>query len=417
LLPSAIESNIIRFHLGLVAKGVIVMEPSPRTRILLSAAVALVVAGQACNLGGAPAAEPTTAAVSTLPVESTVAPAVPPTETPLPPTPTVVHLVRPGSVPPEQYFISDVSSGGADEIQRAQAGDNYNRNRLERPFDAPAMTYRPDLDLGRVEIGADDTWFYFTLVLYGSAPGGVLEGPYGIELDLDGDGSGDLLLQGGPLTAGDWTTDTVRLWRDGNDDVGGMRPMESDAPLSGADGYETPIFDAGVGDDPDAAWVRPAQIEDSGVQFAVKRSILGDESFLWGAWADAGISQPAWLDYNDRFTETEAGSLETALGAVAAVDNTCRMYFGFTPTGSEPGLCVVTGTVRNCSPHPMRMEPGGKMLTPFFDSGAILKNVQIGTYRFHDESTGGTLVLTATLSPGGTITITKTGLGDTYPCQ
>jgi hypothetical protein len=376
----------------------------------------LALVGQACNLGGA-AGAPTSVAVSTLPVEPTAPPTVAPTETALPPTPTVVHLVRPGSVPGEQYFISDTSSGGTDEIQRARAGDNFNRNRLERPFEAATMTYRPDLDIARVEISADDTWFYFTLILYGTKPDGGLDGPYGLELDVDGDGGGDLLLQGGPLALGDWTTDTVRLWRDANDDVGGPRPMESDAPLSGSDGYDTNVFDAGAGADPDAAWMRFAAVEDSGVQFAVKRSALEDASFLWGAWADGGIHEPAWLDYNDHFTAAEAGSLETTLGAVAAVDNTCRMYFGFTPTGSEPGLCVVTGTVRNCSPHPMRMEPGGKMLTPYFEGGAILTNVQIGTYRFYDESTGGTLVLTASLSPGGTITITKTGLGDTYPCQ
>jgi hypothetical protein len=392
------------------------MPVTSRTRILSAVAFLLAVVGQACNLGGAPAAAPTVVAVSTIPVAPTTAATVPATETAIPPTPTVVHLVRPADVPPVQFFISDVTSGGTNEIQRAQAGDNYNRNRLERPFDAPSMSYRPDLDLGRIEISVDATWFYFTLMVYGTADG-ALNGPFGIELDVDGDGRGDMLLQGGPLAAGDWTTDTVRLWRDGNDDVGGSRPMELDAPLAGVDGYETLVFDGGVGDDPDAAWVRFARIEGDGVQFAVKRSVVGDESFLWGAWTDAGVGQPGWLDYNDHFTAAEAGSLEAALGAVAAVDNTCRMYFGFTPTGSEPGLCVVTGTVRNCSPHPMRMEPGGKMLTPFFEGGAILTNVQIGTYSFYDESTGGMLVLTATLTPGGTITITKTGLGDTYPCQ
>ena len=374
--------------------------------------------GQACNLGGLASGtsptEPVSAAAATPVVVDTV---TPPTETAVLPTPTVVHLVRPADVPPEQFFISDVWSGGTNEIQLAQAGDNFNRNRLERPFDASTMTYRPDLDLGRVEISADATWFYFTLIVYG-APDGKLDGPFGIEFDLEGDGRGDLLLQGGPPGPGDWTTDTVRLWRDGNDDIGGPRPMDSDAPMTGADGYETLIFDGGVGDDPDMAWVRFAKIEDDGVQFAVKRSVVGDDSFLWGGWADAGVGQPGWLDYNDHFTAAEAGSLDTTLAAVAAVDNTCRMYFGYTPTGSEPGLCAVTGTVRNCSPHPMRMEPGGRILPPFFESGSTLRDVRVGTYTFYDESVeGNPSVLTATLSPGGTITITKTGFGDNYPCQ
>jgi len=391
------------------------MQSPRRTRSLLLFSALLAAVGPACNLGAAAQAEPsaTIASVADTPVPAE--PTTPPTETSIPATPTIAHLVRPGEPPPEQYFLSDVSSGGTNQIQRAIAGDNFNRNRLERPFLAADMSYRPDLDLIRVDISLDDTWFYFTLTLYGGASG-PLTGPYAVELDLDADGRGDLMVRGSPAAGGEWTTDTVQIWSDANGDVGGATPMTADPP-PGGDGYETLVFDQGVGDDPDAAWIRVAAIEDTGVQFAVKRSAVGDGSFLWSAWADEGVNRVGNLDYNDAFTPAEAGSLQTALAAVAAVDNTCRMYYGFTPTGSEPGLCLVTGTVRNCSPHPMRMEPGGKMLTPFFESGAILTNVQIGTYSFYDESTGGTLVLTATLTPGGTITITKTGLGYEYPCQ
>jgi hypothetical protein len=252
----------------------------------------------------------------------------------------------------------------------------------------------------------------------GGIPDGPVMGPYGVELDLDTDGRGDLLLRGSPIPGSDWSTDTVQLWADSNGDVGSATPINSDSPQTTLDGYETLLFDRGQGDDPDAAWVRYALIEDAGVQFAVKQSAIGDASFLWGAWADEGLNQPGWIDYNDHFTAAEAGSLDSTLGAVAAVDNTCRMYFGFTPTGSEPGLCAVTGTVRNCSPHPMRMVPGDKILSPFFDPGSTLENVRIGTYTFYDESVeGNPAVLTATLTPGGLITITMTGFGDVYPCQ
>jgi hypothetical protein len=391
-----------------------------RNRQLLIAVMALGIAGQACSLGGLAgelsAASPIPPTAEPLPADTQA----PPTETVVSPTATVVHLQQPGEVPPVVYFLSDVSSGGTNQVQRAQAGDNFPRNRLERPFAAPAMDYRADLDIVRVEISADETWFYFTMVLYGAdgPQNASLSGPYGIELDLDADGRGDMMIQGTPVAGNDWTTDGVQVWADGNGDVGAARPMEADAPQTGLDGYETLVFDQGIGDDPDAAWMRLALIEDAGVQFAVKRSALGDDTFLWGGWADEGVNHLDWIDYNDTFSAIEAGSLDSRLAAVSAVDNTCRMYFGYTPSGSEPGLCVVTGTVRNCSPHPMRMEPGGTILAPFFDSGSTLDDVRIGSYTFYDESVeGNPSVLTATLSPGGLITITKTGFGDSYPCQ
>jgi hypothetical protein len=110
--------------------------------------------GQACSLGGLAAGGQATVA----PASPTGGPVVPtdtvppPTETALPVTPTVVHLAQPGEVPSEQYFLSDVSSSGTNQAQRALAGDNYYRNRLERPFSVPSMDYRADLDITRVEI-------------------------------------------------------------------------------------------------------------------------------------------------------------------------------------------------------------------------------------------------------------------------
>jgi len=392
--------------------------------LALSAAVTL-----ACSLGSAlSTSDPTSTAAAEAPATEApqTATSVPPTETAVPPTPTVAHLITPGEVPSEQYFLSDIQSGGTNELARAATGDNYTRNRLERPFTVPSMEYRADLDVVRAEISSDSTWYYFTIVLYGvtgGVPGEPLKGPYGIELDLDGDGRGDMIVRALAPPAGEWTTDGVQVWTDSNDDVGGLSPMNADAPGGSQDGYDHLLFDQGYGGDPDSAYVRLASIEDTGVQFAVKQTVVGDPAFLWGAWSDEGVNQPGWLDYNDHFSEAEAGSVAQAsssfpLAAVGAVDNTCRMFFGYSPTGSEPGLCAVTGTVRNCSPHPMKMEPGGKILPPFFDPGSTLTDVRIGTYTFYDQSVEGhPAVLTATLSVGGTITITKTGFGDVYPCQ
>jgi hypothetical protein len=66
----------------------------------------------------------------------------------------------------------------------------------------------------------------------------------------------------------------------------------------------------------------------------------------------------------------------------------------------------------------MLMQPGNQVLPPFFENGSILQNIIIGTYTFYDQSVeGNPAVLTAQLTPGGQIQITKTGFGDNYPCQ
>ncbi|HEX7542389.1 MAG TPA: SdrD B-like domain-containing protein [Anaerolineales bacterium] len=164
------------------------------------------------------------------------------------------------------------------------------------------------------------------------------------------DGRGDVLVMAakpGPK----WSTEGVRAWLDPNHDVGGAHPIQSDAPVNG-DGYEKLVFDQGVGSDPDEAWARISPSDPNIVQIAFKRALINDDdSFTWGAWAmNASTLNPAWFDYNDHFTAAEAGSPLTELTAYypikafAEVDNTCRWVVGFTPTGSEPGICPIPGT-------------------------------------------------------------------------
>ena len=103
------------------------------------------------------------------------------------------------------------------------------------------------------------------------------------------------------------------------------------------------IFDSGIGDDPDLAWVRMKAGERAAVQFAFKTTLPGS-SFLLGVLADANLRDVTKMYYNDRFTEAEAGSPEKnevyyPLKELYAFDNTCREAFGFETTGYEPLLC------------------------------------------------------------------------------
>ncbi len=275
-----------------------------------------------------------------------------PASTETPTSTPIVHNLMPGE-PPASHLseITDRNSSEFASQHRANGGENFNANLYERPFNANTMDkYYPDLDITRARLFRDDQWVYVNINLVGQNPAGGLLGDYGVELDLNVDGRGDVLVMAAKPGA-KWSTEGVRAWTDPNHDVGGAHPIQSDPPAN-TDGYEKIVFDQGVGTDPDAAWARISPSDPNSVQIAFKRGLINDSNhFTWGAWAmSESMFNPAWFDYNDHFTAAEAGSPLTELTqyyplkAFAEVDNTCRWAVGFTPTGSEPGICPVPAT-------------------------------------------------------------------------
>lgn len=289
--------------------------------------------------GGGEGAAPTTEA----PAATEAAPAVEPTA-----TPTVAHVTQPSNPGAVNSFMTDRSTKSLASERRANA-DNFDIDLLERPFTSQAMDYRDYLDLTRAELSLSQPWVYVTLYLEGGAPQGTPV-RYGVEVDLDIDGRGDWLITGLVPPSSDWTTDGVRACRDSNNDVGGSTPIQSNAPNPALDGYDDCVFENGYGIGPDEAWIRRDPAHADRVQIAFMHSLIGsDGQFMWGGWADEGVKEPAWYDYNDHFTPAEAGSPASEssnypLKALALVDNTCRWGYGFTPTGSEPGVCYIPPT-------------------------------------------------------------------------
>lgn len=285
-----------------------------------------------------------TEVIKNLPTETTIpsdtpAPTIPPSLTP---TPEPIHVLIPGDPISLHTYISDIVTVDLAKDKTA-IGDNYSWNRLERPFTPERMEYRGYLDIYQVNLKVTDPWIYITFVLIGKLP---QEGDirYSIELDIDHNGRGDYLVMAIPPPDSEWTTDNVWVLADADDDIGGLFPLYLEDPLPNQTGYEREIFYNGVGEDRDLAWVRRDPDYDNQIQIAFKDSLIGILGFLWSAWADEGLRDPSLFDFNDHFTFDDAGSpnkenYRYPLKAVALIDSTCRSWYGYVPSGEEPGLC------------------------------------------------------------------------------
>ena len=314
----------------------------------------ILIIGLACNLpGGEVQITPSPSPEQFVQADKVTAAPPQPTETlfsgesNLPPfptatsTPVITHVDFPNNEIKMGDVIFDAESSGTAPQRRAPYGDAYDIYRLERPF-TQDMTYIPDMDIVSYNVRITGDWIYVSIELIGDEPNNEMGIHYGVELDLDSDGYGDYIIWSNPHYTPEWSTSGVLVFADNNHDTGGLSPTLSDAPLDG-DGYETKIFDSGLGDDPDLAWLRISAGRQATVQFAFKSSLAGP-TFMLGVLADAGLEDVSQMFYNDRFTEAEAGSPEISeqdypLKLLFAFDNVCREAFGFEPSGLEPGLC------------------------------------------------------------------------------
>ncbi len=323
-----------------------------------------------CNLPQAQTPNPPTMPPQVIAASETSVPVIAASETPTPvavqetapPTvaPAIAHLLTPADMKPSGTTFYDVDSSGTGPEHRAPYGEAYQFNRFERPFSQNDMTYFSNLDIVTFRLIQNGDWNYAFIGLIGSDPNDPSQNDYGIEIDQNRDGFGDILIWAQPPYSSTWTTENVQVYLDKNRDTGGANASASEAPLNG-NGYDSIEFDHGKGSDPDLAWVRSNPDDPSILEFAFKSSLSG-ASFMWNPWADAGLKDPAKFNYNDRMTILEAGSPlkdnpNYPLKGLYMVDNSCRANFGFTPTGSEPLLCS------NAEPTPVKKHGGGESPT------------------------------------------------------
>jgi hypothetical protein len=258
---------------------------------------------------------------------------------------------RPGEPGAALSYTDDFTEIKTSQDGYANGGDNFSENQYERPFMLD-KTYRPDLDIQRVSMSKDATWFYVTIQLVGkNTDSGKLSADYGVELDVNKDGRGEYVIWVMPAYSSQWKRINTRIYGTGTNQVGGPHPVLSDAPWTG-ETYNKMLFEGLTNTTLNNAWVRvspdpkyPASMD---VNIAFKPEAVGNPTqFLWGGWADDGIKDPSMFDYNDQFTKSEAGASfikdpDYPPKAIFAVDNTCRIWMGFEPSESILGSCPVS---------------------------------------------------------------------------
>ena len=283
--------------------------------------------------------------------ESPVQPsAVPPTADIQP----VTHVIIPSTGTSDRATAHDNENSLFFDTKKVKTGDEFYKNRFERPFTSVDMAYLPDLDVVNFSITSDANFFYVNISMVGLDPASQsLTGYYGVEIDRNADGRAEVLITSRPPYSTEFTSDNVAAYLDVNGDVGGSIINRPD-DFAG-DGFERTLFDLSQGiypeGNPDLVWVR--QTTDGtlpAVEIAFDRRMFKDgaEAFMWSVLTDDAAIDPARLYYNDYFTAEQAGAANTddpnyPIKELAAMDNTCRVPLGFQAVGTEPLGCFVKG--------------------------------------------------------------------------
>jgi hypothetical protein len=270
----------------------------------------------------------------------------------------IVHTVIPQGGIKARAYAHDNENLATFENKNVTVGDEFLKNRFERPFTSNDMTYLPDLDIVDFGIASDDQFFYISIIFAGrDVATDSMTGIYGVEIDRDADGRAELLLATRPPYSSEFTAENVVVMADLDGDIGGPTINRPDPDFAG-DGYNGIIFDLSQNihpDDPDLIWVRFVDGEKPTIEIAYRKWIFrgGDEKFMWSVFAYNGLAglDPGKFNVHDTISEVEAGSPfkgdpHYPIKALAAMDNTCRVPLGFAAVGTEPLGCQVKGPER-----------------------------------------------------------------------
>jgi hypothetical protein len=268
---------------------------------------------QACGTASATPAASVPQPTEPQPTDTLPAPTVEvatsaPTQLPVPtqiPEPTKIqHITKPGepSYIPEQTtidctigrtYVSDLP------VVIPSQCDNPILSFIERPVTADTKDYLPYLDIGQAQFGGNVDWIYARINVYDTVKptgAGDLYYFFKLDLNLDGRNSNVILVsvKNLPLDAFIWTVNGVQAWSD-------------------VEGTISPVFDQGVGSDPDLIWARRSP---KAIEMAFKPALLNDPvRFAWTAWNYQGTLTPTDIAFSSDASEQYQ------------IDNTCAWGF------------------------------------------------------------------------------------------
>ena len=265
------------------------------------------------------------------------------TETPAP----INHLSTPGNSVYSQFLpLGECNTGfnfNLISFRPPSYCNLWSINLLERPYSANLDVFYPYIDILTAQVGKDPNWIYASLDLFASGtPDDGAAFTYFFEIDLDQNGRGDILLAVTDLQLfpAVWSVTGVRVWQDTNGDVGGPTAVGPDT--QSGNGYETLIFDQGIGDDPDLAWARHNPNSSQRIEFAFKPALLnGSPSFMWWAGAMRQDFSSESFDLVDTFLEKD----------LFEVDTTCGWFFGYEKP-YNPKKCYIAPPAPTPTPMP-----------------------------------------------------------------
>lgn len=322
--------------------------------LLLLPVVLLQACGQPLQSTEVPDAQPPVVASEAVMVTPDAPPTQPPTVVPPAVVEPVTHVIIPSTGTSDRATAHDNENSLFYDTKKVKTGDEFYKNRFERPFTSVDMNYLPDLDIVNFSITSDGNFFYVNISMVDlDTATQSLTGFYGVEIDRNADGRAELLLTTRPPYSAEFTADNVSAYLDVNGDVGGEIINRPDG--FGGDGFEKTIFDLGWGihpeGNPDLVWVR--QTTDGtlpAVEIAFDRRMFkdGKEAFMWSVLSSDTAIDPSRLYYNDSFSAEQAGAANTddpnyPIKELAAMDNTCRVPLGFQAVGAEPMGCFIKG--------------------------------------------------------------------------
>ena len=236
----------------------------------------------------------------------------------------IVHVDIPGEPVFTQSLPGECNSGFNVEngtFSVKAPCDNWSINLLERPVSSDLSQFYHYLDILDAKAGQSEDWLYFQIDLFGAGfPDDGTPFTYYFELDTDQDGRGDYLIAVTDLDlyTTEWSVAGVQVFEDQNGDVGGGTAIRPDGSSNG-NGYDTLLFDQGLGDDPDLAWARHNPNHYAQIEFAVKKSLIGSRTnLMW--WAGAML---------DSFNAQSFDLVDSAsTDSLFPIDTTCGWFLG-----------------------------------------------------------------------------------------